>query len=294
MTLELVILAAGMGSRFGGLKQLAPMGPLGETLLQYNLFDAERAGFSRAWFVIKEDFQAAFVQQVIQPYRGKMELGVVLQDPFDLPPGVLPPLPRTKPWGTGHALWAARNAVCAPFAVLNADDLYGPQALAALAGFLRRAAGTEFCLVAYELGQTLSPTGAVNRGLVEADQGKLIQIVEALGIHQTHHGLQDATGTKLAPQQLVSMNCWGFTPQVFPLLETEFRSFLGQPPRAEQEFFLPTAVDVGIRQGEVQVQLLTSPDPWIGVTYPNDQPLAASLLAQRTALGLYPSPLWPG
>lgn len=291
---ELVVLAAGMGSRFGGLKQLARMGPKGESLLQYNLFDAERAGFAKAWFVIKQDFQQAFVEQVIEPYPGEMQLGVVLQDAADLPLHSPAQQPRSKPWGTGHALWAARKAVTAPFAVLNADDLYGPQALQALAGFLAQAQEGQFCLVAYALGQTLSPTGAVNRGLVQADQGKLVSIVEALGIHTQQGRLQDAQGRPLQPDQGVSMNCWGFTPAVFPLLEQEFMAFLARQPGPTEEFFLPTALDQGIRQCRIQVRLLTSSDPWIGVTYPEDQTEAARLLAGLTAQGIYPAPLWPG
>ncbi len=303
-THDLVVLAAGMGSRFGGLKQVQPVGPAGELIIEYSVFDALRAGFNRVVLVIRKDIEAEFRATIGRRLESRVDVAYVFQAPDDVPamagrsePAPLQGVPRAKPWGTGHAVWAARRAVRRAFAVINADDFYGASGYRALAGHF---AGLPGCaLVGYPLRQTLSEHGAVSRGLCATDAaGRLMNITEVAKIEKTGDGARctDATGMAqpLTGGEIVSMNFWGFTPAVFPQLEGLFREFLvqhGGDPRAE--FYLPTAISRLNEAGETVVSLLRSEDAWFGLTYREDLPSAKAAINGLVAAGKYPVPLWP-
>lgn len=285
MSLSLVVLAAGLGTRFGGAKQLAGLGPSGETLLDYNLFDAARAGFDRVVLVIRAELRRE-MEEVASRWRRRLPVQLVEQSPADLPPGS-EPVNRERPWGTGQAVWSARRAVSGPFAVANADDCYGPAAFAVLGRFLgeRTSAEPRYALVGYRLGDTLPAQGAVNRAALNIDSGgRLIRVEEIEGIDRRN-----------APslEMLVSMNLWGFTPVVFPQLEAGLRKFAAQhrdDPRAEHP--LPTAVDELIASGHAVVEVLPSQGRWCGVTHSEDRETVAAFLAEQVTSGAYPRDLY--
>ncbi len=291
---QLLILAAGMGSRYQGLKQLDGFGPAGETLMEYSLYDAQKAGFSKVVFVIQESFAEAFRQKIALPYSKLLETEVVYQSIDRLPPGAAPVSDRTKPWGTGHAVWCAQKALSAPFAVINADDFYGSQSFQLLADFLspQDSHSPEFALAAYRLKQTLSEQNPVNRGIVQHQAGRVTGIEEAIGLKLVNHQAQDEQGRVWPLDSPVSMNCWGFSLKLFTLLEQEFSLFLKTQGREQNsEFFLPAVVDQALKTGAAQVSLLQSPESWIGVTHRADRARAKKALAQRVQRGDYPSPL---
>lgn len=292
-----------MGSRYGGLKQLDSVGPSGETILDYSVFDARRAGFDRVVFVIRRDFAAAFEATIVAKLRPHVAVDLVFQEPDDLPVPSAGAAERKKPWGTGQAVWCARHAITGPFAVINADDFYGRRAYATLAGELRRlaafprTAAPEFTLVAYELGRTLSENGAVSRGLVAAEDAKLRHLEETHGLVRTPRGIEagnetNAAGRTLSPAALVSMNLWGFTPSLFPLLQEQLTKFLGEPDAVTREFYLPGAVSAMVTKGTATVQVVPTDESWFGVTYREDRPAVATAIATQVAGGSYPSPLW--
>jgi hypothetical protein len=300
MTLTLVVLAAGMGSRYGGLKQIDPMGPAGETVLDYTVHDALRASFGRVLFIIRRDFEEAFRTAVGARFAGKIAVDYAFQQLDLLPEGAAVPAGREKPWGTGHAVWCAREALDGPFAVVNADDFYGAGSLRALAEFLR-GEGTKteaelglgvpsYAMVGFPLGNTLSEAGAVSRGVcaVGAD-GLLTAIEEQTGILAAEVG----AGRRYDPATPVSMNCWAFEARRFlPQLDAAWRAFVaarGQEPKAE--FYLPAAVDGLVQAGAARVRVLTTADQWFGVTYREDKPRVRAALADLVARGVYPSPL---
>ena len=287
---DLVILAAGMGSRFGGLKQVQPVGPAGELIIEYSIYDARRAGFDRLVLVIRQDIEAEFRATIGRRLESRMAVEYVFQE-------VGTDSARTKPWGTGHAVLAAKTAVRRPFAVINADDFYGASAYQVLAGHF--AASQDFAMVGYPLKQTLSEFGTVSRGLCATDPaGRLQHITEITKIQRTPAGggaYQDAAGaTKvLQGDEIVSMNFWGFTPAVFPQLEQLFADFLakhGNDPKAE--FYLPTAISTLNERGAAKVALLKSSDAWFGLTYREDIEVTRSALRGLVEGGKYPSPLW--
>ncbi|MBL9215564.1 MAG: NTP transferase domain-containing protein [Opitutaceae bacterium] len=298
---DLVILAAGMGSRFGGLKQVQPVGPAGELIIEYSIYDAMRAGFGRLVLVIRRDIEAEFRATIGRRLESRMDVAYVFQELDALPPsgGGHPP-GRTKPWGTGHAVWAARDAVRGPFAVINADDFYGASGYAALAGhFARTAAGRPaYALVGYPLRQTLSEFGTVSRGLCATDAaGRLRSITEITKIERTASGARylDAAGAerRLSGDEVVSMNFWGFTPAVFPQLEILLADFLvrqGADPKSE--FYLPTAISTLNERGLADVALLRSSDAWFGITYREDLASSQAAVKNLIAAGQYPAPLW--
>jgi len=289
---SLLVLAAGMGSRYGGLKQIDPVGPSGETMLDYSVFDALRAGFGRVVFVIRRDFEAVFRERVASKYVGRIEVDFVFQSLDALPPGITAPAGREKPWGTGHATWCAREKVGEPFAVINADDFYGADSFRQLGNFLSRANATEAAMVGFRLGNTLSEAGAVSRGICRADSGgRLLSVTERTGIVPA----DTQPGGSLSPQTIVSMNCWGFTPAIFPQLDREFAAFLrdalpAAPTKAE--FYLPAAVSNLIARGELQVQVLPTESQWFGVTYREDKPTVVASIQALVAAGAYPERLW--
>ncbi len=292
MNTTLVVLAAGMGSRYGGLKQLEVVGPGGETILDYAVFDAVRAGFGRVVFVIRDSFEAEFRTRVGAKYEGRIAVEYAFQTLRQLPGRFRPPPGRVKPWGTGHAVWCARRWLTGPFAVINADDFYGAEALAKLARFLSspmRVGCPRFAIVGYRLDQTLSENGAVSRGICKVGRDeRLLSVTEQTGIlaEQVGPGRQYAGGT------IVSMNCWGFTPELVPALEEEFRAFLQDhetDPKAE--FYLPAAVSAIVAKGLAEVEVLATATTWFGVTYPEDKPRLMKALNAMIGRGEYPSAL---
>lgn len=307
MSLTLVVLAAGMGSRYGGLKQIDPVGPGGETVLDYAVFDALRAGFARVIFVIRRDFEALFREKIGARYAGRATVDYVFQSLEALPPGATVPAGREKPWGTGHAVWCARAAVTGNFAVINADDFYGADSFAQLAKFLaaRAVTSTELAMVGFRLANTLSEHGTVSRGVTTvATNGELRSIVEQTGIAAEEVG----AGKKYSGQEIVSMNCWGFTPALFPKLDAQFHAFLGAvgamsstakasadaaaPNPTKAEFYLPAAVSNMIARGEAAVRVLPTESTWFGVTYREDKPRVEAAIAELVRAGRYPAKLW--
>ncbi len=300
--LSLVILAAGMGSRYGGLKQLDGVGPNQEVLMEYSIFDAARSGIDHVVFVIREDFRAAFEETIVRRLPADLSVSLAFQDLEDLPPhfsGKLTLDQRTKPWGTGHAVWAARKAVSSPFLAINADDYYGPQAFRQLARHLQTSDSP--CMVAFRLGNTLSPSGTVSRGVCRLDEevGTLTGIDERTQLRAVSDDLveDDASGETFPKSSLVSMNCWGFGPTFFDFLGQEFEGFLTrlteeQGDLGKGEFYLPAAVTAWQHRGSEAIRVETSEDAWMGVTYPEDRETVVEGLRKRIAAGDYPERLW--
>jgi len=296
---SLVILAAGMGSRYGGLKQIDPVGPRGEIVLDYAVHDALAAGFGRVVFVIRRDIHEA-LRAVVEPrLAGRIPVEYAFQRLDDVPPGFAVPPDRAKPWGTGHAVLACRDAVREPFAVVNADDIYGSAAFAILARSLESLAGTadRYRLVAFELGRTLSDHGPVSRGVCEIDEGgHLAGVTERLQIERFAGGARFREGGAwhaLPADTPVSTNMWGFTPSVFGHLAAGFERFLtrsGGDPKAE--FLLPAAIDDLIRAGAARVEVLRTGAWWLGVTHPEDKEAVRAGLRALVAAGAYGAPVW--
>ena len=301
----LVVMAAGMGSRYGGLKQIDPVGSQGEAILDYSLFDAHRAGFETAVIIIKEAIREDFMATVGKRLeKCPMEIRYAYQELDKLPAGYSVPAGRTKPWGTCHAVLCAKDAVDgAPFAVINADDYYGPDGYKVIFDALSKAADGEkydYCMVGYQLGNTVTDNGSVARGVCQADaNGYLTQIVErtriekyAGGIHYTEDG---ENWTDVPFETIVSMNMWGFTPSFLEEIESRFPNFLDtlavkNPEKAE--FFLPFAVEALLTENKATVKVLQSMDKWYGVTYAADKPQVVAALKEKTNQGLYPDGLW--
>ncbi len=296
--LSLVVLAAGLGTRFGGPKQLEPLGPDGSTLMDFSVFDAWRAGFGRVVFVIRPDLALLFERTIVGRYRGRLEIATVFQRLDDLPGGVTRPAGRTRPWGTTHALLAARAELPGPFAVLNADDFYGQDALAAVASFLGRPNPdpNRHAVVGYRLDATASEAGGVNRAVLEAaPNGTLARIVEVLGLVREPDGRflgrDGSAARRYEHDTLVSMNLWGFQRSILPVLERGFARFLGENPGERTEYLLPSAIQDAMTEG-ASVLVLRSGGRWCGVTYPDDREPVRRTLASLVAAGAYPDVLW--
>lgn len=300
MSLTLVVLAAGMGSRYGGLKQIDPVGPGGETVLDYAVFDALRSGFTRVVFVIRRDFEAVFREKVGVRYAGRIEVDYVFQAADVLPDGFSPVSGREKPWGTGHAVWCAREAVTGNFAVINADDFYGEDSFRRLGGFLREAPTTgasapaAFAMVGFRLANTLSEHGTVSRGVCTVAQDALLRGI----VEQTNIAPKDVgSGGAFSGDEIVSMNCWGFTPALFAGLDAQLREFLqrvatGTADPMKAEFYLPASVSTMIDRGEAKVAVLPTDSSWFGVTYREDKPRVSAAVAELVRSGKYPANLF--
>ncbi len=298
---ELVVMAAGVGSRFGGLKQLEPVGPGGEKLIDYSIYDALRAGVERVVFVIRPEMEADFHALVGARFTGRAEVVYAHQALGDLPDGLVPPAGRVKPWGTAHAILAARRVVRAPFLVINADDFYGAAAYGAAAAFLRAPAGAppeRWAMVGYHLANTLSAHGAVSRGVCSVGSGGLLRdIVERTALTPCDGGARE-TGPDGAERRYpgdtpVSMNFWAFTPAIFGHLTERFARFLeGRGQDLKSEFYIPAAVKELMDEGRATVRVLDSPDPWFGLTYREDRDAVAARLRELVARGDYPARLW--
>ncbi len=302
----LVVMAAGMGSRYGGLKQIDPVGSHGEAILDYSIYDAHEAGFETVVIIIKEAIRKDFMDTVgARLKNAPVEIRYAYQETCKLPQGYALPADRVKPWGTGHAVLCAADVIGdAPFAVINADDYYGKSAYRAIFNALSQAEdGTcyDYCMVGYELEKTVTDNGSVARGVCRTDgEGNLAKIVERTriekydgGIHFTEDGGE--TWTDLSPKTLVSMNMWGYTPSFLKELEARFPAFLDRALEQNPlkgEFFLPLVVEQLLTERKAQVRVLATADQWYGVTYAADKPQVVAAIAEKTAQGLYPDGLW--
>lgn len=301
----LVVMAAGMGSRYGGLKQLDPVGGHGQLIIDYSIYDARRAGFETVIFVIKHEIEESFKAAVGARLSQVMEVRYAFQEKDDLPEGYTVPPERVKPWGTAHAVLAARKLVDGPFAVINADDYYGPQAFREIYDHLattREANGLyEFAMVGYRLENTVTEHGSVARGVcVETAEGYLHSVTERTRIEKgavcpRYTEDDGATWTDLPGDTVVSMNLWGFTRGYLDEAWARFPAFLDQTLTANPlkgEYFLPSVVSQLIAEGKARVKVLRSADKWYGVTYQEDKPVVVAAVADMTRRGLYPADLW--
>jgi UTP-glucose-1-phosphate uridylyltransferase len=295
----LVVLAAGMGSRYGGLKQVDPVGPSGEAILDYSVFDAHRAGFGKVVFIIRKDIEEAFRTQIGSKYEGLMEVEYAFQDINDIPSPFTVPEGRSKPWGTAHAIRSARNVVKEPFAAINADDFYGRDAFAKLATFLKDSKSSEdgkfkFAMVGYRLDLTLSENGSVARGICDvAEDGKLRGVTEMTKIVKTDTGAENREDENapvaLTGKERVSMNLWGFTPELFTALEERFELWLKERGgEVKSEWYIPFVVDEMIHEGKASVDVLPTDSAWFGVTYREDKPAVTAAIKALVDAGEYP------
>lgn len=293
----LVVMAAGMGSRYGGLKQIDPVGPNGQIIMHYSIYDAWKAGFRRVVFIIKEDLLDAFRERIGNAAEKLMQVDYVFQSPDKLPEGCTMPEGRTKPLGTGHAVYCVRGVVNEPFAVINADDFYGAEAFQCLYDYLKDAQDDDkyrYCMVGYRVENTLTENGTVSRGICEADaNGYLADIVERTAISRDANGvISDPKAGEIAEGTLVSMNMWGFTPSFLDELESGLRTFMTEElPKnpAKGEYYLPFAVDHLIQNGQATAKVLQTSAQWYGVTYKEDKPVVVDALRRMTEAGLYPA-----
>ncbi|HPW78853.1 MAG: hypothetical protein BWX62_01244 [Bacteroidetes bacterium ADurb.Bin037] len=302
----LVIMAAGMGSRYGGLKQFDGLGPNGETIMDYSIYDALRAGFGKIVFVIRESFREEFDRVCVARYGSHFPFEFVTQELQDIPAPYTPPPGREKPWGTGHALLATSKCVNTPFGIINADDFYGRNAFAVLAEFLKRKDLTRgsYAMIGYRLENTLSPSGPVSRGICRMDEnGLLTDVVERFKIRKQENGQivcdipakeGETVSMELDADDLCSMNCWGFLPDVYQKAEHLVKKFLANHVHeATSEYHLPTLVNDIIKSGEGTCRILRSNSHWFGVTYREDRDGVVARLARLHREGLYPDPLFP-
>ncbi len=293
----ILVMAAGMGSRYGGLKQMEAVGPGGEAILDYSLYDARRAGFEKAVLILNRRIEGEFREVVGRRIEKQMDVEYAFQELDHLPQGFSAPQGRTKPWGTGHAVLCGKEAVGdAPFVVINADDYYGVQSFEQVYRFLKTTQGSgTYCMAGYRLENTLTENGFVSRGICEINgEGKLQSVTERTRIESGPNGpfyVENGVSTPIAAGTVVSMNFWGFTPDFFAALEAGFSPFL-ERALAENpekgEYLLPSVVDSMIHGGRAQVQVMISPDRWYGVTYREDRPTVVAALAAMTEQGLYP------
>jgi NDP-sugar pyrophosphorylase family protein len=294
----LLILAAGMGSRYGGIKQLDQFGPNGETIIDYSLYDAIRAGFGKVVFIIREELRDDFEEVFAHKLRGKIEYDYAIQGVQSHVPADLGKVQRTKPWGTGHAMLCAWEQTQTPFAVINADDFYGLEAFELVANFLTTTADdAEHALIAYEVQRTLSDFGTVSRGVCEVnDDGYLKVVTERTKIYPQNGKIYFQEGqesTVLAPNTPVSMNFWGFKPGVFSITKTLFDDYARQhydAPKAE--FYIPVVATHLIKSGLGKLKVIRNQSDWFGVTYPEDKPTVEASLLKLHQLGQYPAKLW--
>lgn len=302
----LVVLAAGMGSRYGGLKQLDPVGPSGEAILDYSVYDAMKVGFSKVVFIIRKDFEDVFKDKVIKKYTGYIDVDYVFQDLNDLPCPYKVPDGRTKPWGTTHAMLCTKNVINTPFAIINADDFYGRDAYATLYDYLisdeinqnNNVDVLNFAMVGFMLENTLSENGSVARGICQANQdGHLTRVEELLKVFKTDDGAEDRPEDgpvrKLSGKEPVSMNMWAFSPEVFKPLEKAFVTWLDKNVDVEKsECFIPVEMDNFIKNKIANIKVLPTNSKWFGVTYKEDKPKVMASIQDLIDKGLYPAKLF--
>ena len=302
MEKTLVIMAAGIGSRFGGLKQMTPVGPGGEFVIDYSVYDAIRAGFNKVVFIIKQDIEQDFKATIGKRVAVNIETCYTFQKNDDLPKGVHANTDRKKPWGTVQAVLTCANIINGPFAVVNADDFYGKESYQVLSRFLDNVSADkkDYCMVGFKLGNTLSKHGSVTRGLCKSGEGdKLDTIVETSGIRcsGSQINFEDTAGNQreLKEDELVSMNMWGFTTSIMGSFKEEFQIFLKSYAKdLKQELVIPTSINSLIDKGKASVKVLSTPSKWFGITYPDDKDEVIAKIRQLIQLGEYPDYLWGG
>lgn len=300
----LVVMAAGMGSRYGGLKQMDPVGSHGEVIMDYSLYDAKRAGFEKVIFIIKHSIEDIFKGKIGNRISRYMDVAYAYQDLNDLPEGYSVPEGREKPWGTCHAILAARDLIDAPFAVINADDYYGTECFRIIYDYLSSHTDDNkyrYCMVGYLLKNTVTENGSVARGVCTADaDSNLISVVEHTQIEQYEGGIRftkdkGETWTDIDGETIVSMNLWGFTESFITESQTRFPAFLDEALVSNPlkgEYFLPSVVSQLLAEDKATVKVLESSDKWYGVTYREDKPGIVKALAEKADAGIYPAPLW--
>ena len=300
MNPTLFVLAAGMGARYGGLKQLDGLGPHGETIMDYSIYDALKAGFSKVVFVIRKAFEQDFREKILSKYEGHIPVEVVFQELDKLPQGYTVNKDRVKPWGTNHAILMGADVIKEPFAVINADDYYGADAFRVIAEELSRPREIkgDYCMVGFRVGNTLTEHGSVSRGVCTAKDGCLATIVERTAIsyddqHRIHFKDENGEIQYLDPNTPVSMNFWGFTPDYFDFSKREFCKFLDAlEDDLKGEYYIPSAVNTLIQSGEATVKLLDTTSQWFGVTYSEDRGKVVEQLAELHRQGIYPEKLF--
>jgi len=297
----LLVLAAGMGSRYGSLKQIDPVGPSGETIIDYSIYDAIRAGFGKVVFIIRKSFEQEFKDIFITKLQPYIQVDYVFQELDKVPAGIAISPDRTKPWGTAHAVLMAKEVIHEPFAVINGDDFYGAEAFQTMADYLVSLTSdqqTHYSLVGYQVGNTMSEHGTVSRGVcLEDANNQLLSVTECHDIQYADDGIvyknTDGAFVSLKPETLVSMNFWGFTPEYFKQTESIFGEFLqANTDSLKAEFYIPYAIDILLNKSSALVKVLRSDAKWFGVTYKEDKPQVIEKLAQLIKSGVYPVQLW--
>ena len=290
--ISLLVMAAGMGSRYGGLKQLDAVGPSGETIIDYSVYDAIQARFNKVVFIIRKDFEDEFKSQITDKYSGKIQVEFAFQDLHDLPDGFTCPEGRNKPWGTGHAILAASDLIHEPFVAINGDDFYGRESFKVVADYYLSGAD-DFSMVAFQLDKTLSTFGGVTRGLCTVKEGKLDTVIETGELQRKEQGVTSDRNIKLDGSEPVSMNVWGFTPVLFKYLKTMFVEFLNdEGNELKSEYLIPSVVNDLIKSGREDVHVLRSASSWFGVTYKDDRPFVMGEIQKLIDRGTYPKQLF--
>ena len=285
-------MAAGMGSRYGGLKQLDAIGPSGETIIDYSVYDAIKAGFTKVVFIIRKDFEQEFKSKITDKYEGQIQVEFAFQDLNDLPDEFTCPEGREKPWGTGHAIFSARDVINEPFVAINGDDFYGRESFKVVADYYRKGANS-FSMVAFKLDKTLSSFGGVTRGLCTVNDEKLNTIIETADLEKTDYGVSSNRDIELDGTEPVSMNVWGFTPILFKYLEEKFVEFLSENgTEMKSEYLIPSVVNELIQSGQETVHVLRSGATWFGVTYKEDKPYVEGEIEKLVNKGEYPGKLF--
>ena len=291
--ITLLVMAAGMGSRYGGLKQLDAVGPSGETIIDFSVYDAIRAGYNKVVFIIRENFEKQFKEKISNKYQDKIKVEIVYQDLHDLPNSFSCPKDRSKPWGTGHAILAARNVISEPFAAINGDDFYGRESFKIISDHYS-SVNSGFAMAAFQLDKTLSDYGSVSRGICEQNLNQLVTVVETHGIKKSSAGnIECDRDISLLGNELVSMNMWGFMPSLFDYLEKMFNEFLDENiSDLKSEFLIPSVVNDLIEKNIEKVQVLKTKSTWFGVTYIEDKPFVKNQIKELIQTGIYPEKLF--
>ena len=291
--ITLLVMAAGMGSRYGGLKQLDEVGPSGETIIDYSVFDAIKAGFSKVVFIIRKDFEDEFKTKISNKFSNDIQVEFVFQDIHQLPTGFSLPEDRIKPWGTGHAVLCASNFIDGPFNAINADDYYGRESFKTIADYYNNG-NDSFSMVSFKLKKTLSDFGSVTRGLCTVNNDKLINVVETENLVKSGSGITSNSDLDLNGDEPVSMNMWGFTPAIFDYLNEMFELFLSKNIHdIKSEFLIPSVINDLINSGDELVQVLYSKSSWFGVTYKQDKSYVVQQIQNLVNSGFYPHKLFP-
>ena len=290
--ITLLIMAAGMGSRYGGLKQLDSVGPNGETIIDYSVYDAIRAGFNKVVFIIRREFEKEFKSQITSKYEGSIQVEFAFQELNNLPDGFECPPDRQKPWGTGHAILSAADLIQEPFVVINGDDFYGLESYQIVSDYYKNE-GDMFTMVAYELGNTLSEFGGVTRGLCTLENDLLSTVIETSNLERSESGVSSERNIALDGSEPVSMNVWGFTPDLFPYLKSMFNDFLKlEGKELKSEFFIPSVVNNLIQSNIKAVKVLKTGSSWFGVTYKEDKPHVVNKIKSLVDNDEYPLKLF--